>query len=84
LARLVSLLLGLALAAALMLLPAMRGRELAHTGHALLPILLLVVSALFVHGLGYRPDHRALRRLLQPWLLWPVAIGTWLAWWMVS
>lgn len=83
-ARLVSLLLALALAAGLMLLPAMRARGLADAGHSLLPALLVLVSGLFVHGLGYRPDRRWLRALLRPWLLWPLSVVAAGAWWVVS
>ncbi len=80
----VSLLLAAGLAAALMLLPALRARELAHAGHALLPLLLILVSALFVHGLGYRPDRAWLRAVLQPWLLWPLSLIVAVLWWVVS
>jgi predicted membrane protein len=83
-ARALSLLLAAALAAALMLLPAMRARELTAAGHGLLTPLLLVVCALFVHGLGYQPQQRWAARLLTPWLLWPLAIALAMAWWLRS
>ena len=71
-ARAVSLLLALGLSAALLLLPAMRGRELGAAGHGLLTPLLLALCALFVHGVGYVPTRPWLARLLAPWLLWPL------------
>lgn len=81
-ARLASLGLACLTAIALMLLPAVRGRELSSAGHALLTPLLLLVCALFVHGLGYRPKHRLASRLLTPWLLWPsTALLAW--WWWI-
>lgn len=72
-ARAISLLMAVAFAGGLLFLPAMRGRELTPTGHALLMPLLLVVCGLFVHGLGYVPRRSWAARLTSAWLLWPVA-----------
>lgn len=83
-ARAVSLMLAVAFAAGLLFLPAMRGRELTAAGHALLTPLLLVVCALFVHGLGYVPRRTWAARLLSAWLLWPLAVALALAWWASS
>lgn len=82
--RAVSLLLAVAFSAGLLFLPAMRGRELTPVGHALLMPLLLIVCALFVHGLGYVPRRRWMARLLSAWLLWPFAFAFALAWWGAS
>ena len=82
--RAVSLLLAAVLSAGLLLLPAMRGRELSAAGHGLLTPLLLAICSGFVHGLGYVPRNRVLRRLLQPLLLWPALILLGLAWWRLS
>lgn len=84
LARVISLLLAIALSAGLLLLPAMRGRELNAAGHGLLTPLLLAICGGFVHGLGYLPRNRFLRRLLQPLLLWPAMAGLGVAWWWLS
>lgn len=83
-ARGCSLLLAILVSSALMLLPAMRGGELSAAGHGLLSPLMLTVCALFVHGLGYRPRHRASARLLSPWLLWPLVIALSWWWWRAS
>jgi predicted membrane protein len=82
--RAISLLLAIALSAALLLLPAMRGRELTAAGHGLLTPLLLAICGGFVHGLGYVPLNRFLRRLLHPQLLWPLMSGLGAAWWWLS
>jgi predicted membrane protein len=83
-ARAVSLLLAVGLAVALLLLPAMRGRELTAAGHGLLTPLLLAICGGFVHGLGYVPRNRILRWLLRPQLLWPAMLGLSAAWWWLS
>ena len=83
-ARAVSLLLAVGLAAALLLLPAMRGRELTAAGHGLLTPLLLAICGGFVHGLGYMPRNRILRWMLRPQLLWPAMLGLSAAWWWLS
>ncbi len=83
-ARFASLLLAFALTAGLLLLPALRARELTATGHALLSPLVIVVCALLVHGLGMRFDTRWARALLHPLLLWPLALGLSAAWWLTS
>ena len=83
-ARAISLLLAAMLSVGLLLLPAMRGRELSAAGHGLLTPLLLAICGGFVHGLGYVPRNRFLRRLLQPQLLWPLMSGLGAAWWWLS
>lgn len=83
-ARVVSLLMAVAFAAGLLILPAMRGRELTSAGHALLMPLLLMVCALFVHGLGYLPQGAWAARLMSAWLLWPLAVALATQWAIVS
>ena len=83
-ARAISLLMAVAFAGGLLFLPAMRGRELTHLGHGLLMPLLLVVCALFVHGLGYVPRRAWAARLTSAWLLWPVAAALGVGWAIVS
>ncbi|QDH69196.1 cyd operon YbgE family protein [Marilutibacter alkalisoli] len=83
-ARIVSLLLALTLSAALLILPAMRARELTSAGHGLLMPLLILVCALFVHGLGLRPQRRWAQAMLSPWLLWPASLVLAATWWWLS
>ncbi|MBS0215946.1 MAG: Cyd operon protein YbgE [Proteobacteria bacterium] len=73
-ARLLSLLIGGALAFGLLFLPAARGRELTGGEHGAITLALLAVCALFVHGSGFRFRRRWLQRLFSPWLLWPIAL----------
>lgn len=82
--RAASLLLAAMLCLALLLLPAMRGRELTAAGHGLLTPLLVLVCALFVHGVGIAPRHGWAKRLLSPWLLWPSATALAAWWWLAS
>ena len=83
-AKAISLVLAFLATAALLLLPAMRGGELTSAGHGLLTPTLLVVCALFVHGIGYRPDRAWVGRGLSPWVLWPLAGVLSLAWWRIG
>jgi predicted membrane protein len=83
-ARALSLLLAVAVSTGLMLLPAMRGGELTRAGHGLLSPLIILVCALFVHGLGYSPARPGLQRLLSPWLLWPLTLILAALWWQLS
>lgn len=83
-ARAVSFLLALAFTAGLLLLPAMRGGELGAAGHGLLMPSLLMLCALFVHGVGYQPDRAWAGRLLSPWMLWPLSAALCLAWWRLG
>ncbi|WP_240098290.1 cyd operon YbgE family protein [Thermomonas flagellata] len=80
-ARLLSLLLGAALALGLLLLPAARGRELTASEHGWMTLVLIAVCALFVHGSGFRFRARWLQAVFSPWLLWPAAaLATGLFW----
>lgn len=72
-ARLLSLLLGAALALGLLFLPAARGRELSPGEHGWMTLVLVAVCALFVHGSGFRFRARWLQAVFSPWLLWPAA-----------
>jgi predicted membrane protein len=80
----VSLVLAFGFTAALLLLPAMRGGELTPAEHGLLTVSLLALCALFVHGVGYRPDRAWAARLLSPWVLWPFAAVLCVAWWRIG
>ncbi len=76
-ARAVSLAAALALSAVLMLDPYALGTRMTPTVHSALPLLLLGVSAAFVHGVGFRPDNRVLRTIFSPVAAWPlIAAGS--------
>jgi predicted membrane protein len=79
-ARAISLLLASVASAGLLFLPAMRGGALSSAEHGLLAATLIVVCGLFVSGVGYVPEHRWLRPLLSPVLLWPALSAAAVAW----
>jgi cyd operon protein YbgE len=66
--RMVSLVLAIAMAGLILTYP----RAFAHTGHGLLTLVMLGVSAGFVHGVGFIPEHKVWRILFGPWLAWPL------------
>ena len=75
-ARAVSLTVGLAVSTLLMLYPYALGTTMTPMLHSALPLLLIGVSAALVHGVGFRPENRALRVLFSPIAAWPlIAIG---------
>jgi cyd operon protein YbgE len=71
-ARAVSLTVGLAVSALLMLYPYALGTTMTPMLHSALPLLLIGVSAALVHGVGFRPENRALRVLFSPVVAWPL------------
>lgn len=73
--RMLSLLLAIALAGLILTYP----RALAHASHGLLTLAMLGVSAGFVHGVGFIPEHKFWRIAFGPWLAWPLmGLGFWL------
>ena len=73
-ARFVSLASGLAISALLMLYPYALGTTMTAMLHTALPLLLVGVSGALVHGVGFRPDNRALRILFSPIGAWPLMV----------
>lgn len=79
-ARAFSLMLAAASVLGLLFLPAMRGGALTSFEHGLLMPMLLVVSGLFIHAVGYVPENRWLRRILRPvwlWTTWALLVLAW-------
>ena len=66
--RMFSLLMAFALAGLILTYP----RAFAHAGHGLLTLVMLGVSAGFVHGVGFVPQHKVWRILFGPWVAWPL------------
>ena len=66
--RMISLLLAIALAGLILTYP----RAFSHTGHGLLSLVMLGVSAGFVHGVGFVPEHKVWRILFGPLVAWPL------------
>ena len=73
--------LSLTLTAALALAVIVYPRGLIHQGaapdHAQLTLLMLGMSAGFVHGVGFVPDNRWARMLLGPYVAWPILLAGW-------
>lgn len=73
--RMVSLLLAIAMAGIILTPP----KALAHASHGSLSLVMLGVSAGFVHGVGFVPQHKVWRILFGPWLAWALmGTGLWL------
>ena len=73
LARAVSLLAAVAVAAVIILYPRLVAEDSASVPHGFLGM-----SAAWVHGFGFVPENRILRVLFSPIVAWPVMIiGTW-------
>jgi predicted membrane protein len=72
--RAVSLAVGLALSALLMLYPYALGTTMTPMLHTALPLLLLGVSAALVHGVGFRPENKALAVAFSPVVAWPLIL----------
>ncbi len=73
--RLVSLLLALTVSGLIFTYP----KALGHANHGLLMLVMLGVSAGFVHGVGFVPRHLFWRMLFSPLIAWgAMAVGLWL------
>lgn len=73
-ARAVSLAAGLAISALLMLYPYALGTKMTPMLHTALPLMMLGVAGAFVHGMGFRPNARALAVLFSPLAAWPLMV----------
>ncbi len=70
-----SLLAALALSGLILTYP----KALGHANHGLLSLVMLGISAGFVHGVGFVPEHKLWRVIFAPWAAWPLmSIGFWL------
>ena len=76
--RAVSLLAALSVAAVVILYPRLVAEDSASVPHGWLVLLLMGMSAAWVHGFGFVPENRILRVLFSPIVAWPVMlIGAW-------
>ena len=67
-----------AVAAVIILYPRLVAEDSASVPHGFLVVLLMGMSAAWVHGFGFVPENRILRVLFSPIVAWPVMIfGTW-------
>jgi predicted membrane protein len=72
-----SLLAATGLALAITIYPAGMVHDGAPIDHGLLSLLMLGMSAGFVHGFGFIPDNRWMRLLLGPYVAWPILLLGW-------
>ncbi len=73
--RLMSLLLALVVSGLIFTYP----KALGHANHGLLMLVMLGVSAGFVHGVGFVPRHLLWRLVFSPWTAWTaMGVGLWL------
>lgn len=70
-ARMASFLLAIAMAGVILTYP----KALEHASHGSLMLVMLGVSAGFVHGVGFIPEHKLWRILLGPWTAWVLLVA---------
>lgn len=71
-ARALSLALALSVTAVVVAAPRLFATSMHDVPHGLLALLMLGMSAAYVHGVGYVPRHRRLRPLAGPLVAWPL------------
>ena len=77
-ARAASLLAAAAIVAVLVLYPRLVAADSASVPHGFLAVMLMGMSAAWVHGFGFVPENRILSVLFSPIVAWPVMlIGAW-------
>ena len=77
-ARAVSLIAAASTALVLTCVPFLVVHDLDARAHAFLSLLLLGMSAGFVHGLGGRPRAGIWRLAFSPWTAWPLLLSGWI------
>ena len=78
LARAASLLAAALVAAVVIFYPRLVAEDTASVPHGFLVLMLMGMSAAWVHGFGFVPENRILRALFSPFVFWPVMlIGAW-------
>ncbi len=78
LARVVSLLAAITVVAVVVLYPRLIAEDSTSVPHGFLALLMMGMSAAWVHGFGFVPQNRILRVLFSPLVAWPVIlIGVW-------
>lgn len=79
-ARLISLLSAGGLALLVLVYPILLSTAGKPARHSALMLLMLGISAGFVHGVGFVPESRLWRGVFSPWLAWPLMLaGIWMA-----
>ncbi len=77
-ARFISLVAAAAVVVITAFYPRLIAEDSAGVPHGFLVVLLMGMSAAWVHGFGFIPENRTLRVLFSPWVAWPVMLaGVW-------
>ncbi len=78
LSRVASLAAACAIVAVIVLYPRLIAADAASVPHGFLALLLMGMSAAWVHGFGFVPERRVLRVVFSPLVAWPlIALGLW-------
>jgi predicted membrane protein len=78
LACLVSFVVALSVTASVVIYPRMFAEDMQDVPHGLMALLMIGMSACYVHGIGFVPHNRILRLAFSPLVAWPlVAYAAW-------
>lgn len=78
LAQLISLLAGLSVTMSVAIYPRMYATDMQDVPHGLMALLMMAMSACYVHGIGFVPHNRVARLVFSPWVAWPLlAYAAW-------
>lgn len=77
-ARAVSFTVALGITLSSVIYPRIYASDMYDVAHGLMALLMLGMSACYVHGIGFVPRHPVLRWVFSPWVAWPVvALAVW-------
>ena len=71
--RLISLIIALAITAAVIVYPRWIAVDMHTVPHGWLVMLMLGMSFSYIYAFGFIPEHPILRKLFSPWVAWPLA-----------
>ena len=76
LTRTISLVTAFAVTIGVVLYPRAIATDMHSVPHGWLVCLMIGMSAAYVHGFGFTPQHSLLKRFFSPWVAWPlITIG---------
>lgn len=78
LARAISFAIALSITLSVVTYPRLYASDMHDVAHGLMALLMLGMSACYVHGIGFVPRNAVLRWTFSPWVAWPlVAVAVW-------
>lgn len=76
--RAVSFAIALSITFSVVTYPRLYASDMHDVAHGLMALLMLGMSACYVHGIGFVPRNAVLRWVFSPWVAWPVvAVAAW-------